>query len=206
VTVKVYQGERKMAENNRLLGEFNLEGIPPAPRGVPQIEVTFDIDQNGILNVTAKDLGTQKQANVRIEDSAGLDEEEIERIRKDAEEHAEEDRKQFELVEARNKGEQLVYQLQKTMDESGDKLSEEDKAPLTAAIEKVQEVSKGDDTEAITTAVNELEQTAQAFSKSLYEATSQDESGTAEQDSEDAIDADFEVNEEQGASEDEDAE
>ncbi|MEC7564332.1 MAG: molecular chaperone DnaK [Planctomycetota bacterium] len=202
VTVKVYQGERKMAENNRLLGEFNLEGIPPAPRGVPQIEVTFDIDQNGILNVTAKDLGTQKEANVRIEDSAGLDDDEIERIRKDAEEHADEDRKQYELVEARNKGEQLAYQLQKTMNESGDKLSDDDKAPLTAAIEKVQEVSKGDDTEAITKAVDELEQTAQAFSKSLYEASSNAEAESSDQDGEDAIDADFEVNDDQATKND----
>ncbi|MBT4691882.1 MAG: molecular chaperone DnaK [Planctomycetaceae bacterium] len=192
VTVKVYQGERKMAKNNRLLGEFNLEGIPPAPRGVPQIEVTFDLDQNGILNVTAKDLGTQKQANVRIEDSAGLDDEEINRMRKDAEEHADDDKKQFELVEARNKGEQLAYQLEKTMSESGDKLSEEDKAPLTAAIEKVRQLSMGEDIDEITSAVDELEQTAQAFSKTLYEATSEDGADDAATD-DDAIDAEFEV-------------
>jgi len=194
VTVKVYQGERKMAKHNRLLGEFNLEGIPPAPRGVPQIEVTFDLDQNGILNVTAKDLGTQKQSNVRIEDSAGLDDEEIERMRKDAEVHAEDDKKQFELVEARNKGEQLAYQLEKTMTENGEKLSDDDKAPLTAAIDKVRQISMGEDVEAITAAVDELEQTAQAFSKTLYEATGSDDGGEASVD-DDAIDADFEVKE-----------
>ena len=194
VTVKVFQGERKMAKNNRLLGEFNLEGIPPAPRGVPQIEVTFDIDQNGILNVTAKDLGTQKQSNVRIEDSAGLDDEEINRMRKDAEEHADDDKKQFELVEARNKGEQLAYQLEKTMTESGDKLSDEDKAPLTAAVEKVRQLSMGEDIDQITAAVDELEQTAQAFSKTLYEASSADDGDDVSED-DDAIDAEFEVQE-----------
>jgi molecular chaperone DnaK len=193
VTVKVFQGERKMAKNNRLLGEFNLEGIPPAPRGVPQIEVTFDIDQNGILNVTAKDLGTQKQSNVRIEDSAGLDDEEIDRMRKDAEEHAEDDKKQFELVEARNKGEQLAYQLEKTMKESGDKLSDADKAPLTAAIEKVRQLSMGEDVKEIAAAVDELEQTAQAFSKTLYEASPTGDGDDAADD--DAIDAEFEVKE-----------
>jgi len=192
VTVKVFQGERKMAKNNRLLGEFNLEGIPPAPRGVPQIEVTFDLDQNGILNVTAKDLGTQKQANVRIEDSAGLDDDEIERMRKDAEEHAEDDKKQFELVEARNKGEQLAYQLEKTMKENGDKLSDEDKAPLTAAIDKVRQLSMGEDIEEITAAVDALEETAQAFSKALYETASSD-SDDSEEENDDAIDAEFEV-------------
>jgi molecular chaperone DnaK len=194
VTVKVYQGERKMAKNNRLLGEFNLEGIPPAPRGVPQIEVAFDIDQNGILNVTAKDLGTQKQANVQIVDSAGLDDDEISRMRNDAEEHAEEDKKQFELVEARNKGEQLAYQLEKTMTESGDKLSDDDKSPLTAAIDKVRQLSMGEDVEAITAAVDELEQTAQAFSKTLYEAAAADEADDASTD-DDTIDAEFEVKE-----------
>ena len=195
VNVKVFQGERRMAKNNRLLGEFNLEGIPPAPRGVPQIEVTFDIDQNGILNVTAKDLGTQKMANVRIEDSAGLDDEEIDRMRKDAEEHAEDDKKQFDLVEARNKGEQLAYQLEKTIAESGDKLSAEDKAPLTEAIEKVRQLSMGEDIDEITTAVEELEATAQAFSKALYEAsTAEDETGDSADD-DDTIDADFEIKE-----------
>ncbi len=117
VTVRVFQGERKMAAQNRLLGEFNLDGIPPAPRGVPQIEVKFDIDQNGILNVSAKDLGSGKQASVKIEQSSGLSKDEIERMRRDAEEHADEDRKQFELAEAKNKGENLIYQLEKSIKE-----------------------------------------------------------------------------------------
>ena len=196
VTVKVFQGERKMAANNKVLGEFNLEGIPPAPRGVPQIEVAFDIDQNGILNVSAKDLGTQKEASVRIEDSAGLEDDEIERMRQDAEEHAEEDKKQFELVEARNKADQLVYQMEKLIEENGDKLGESDLEPVNASIEKVREVAKGDDKDAIDSAVADLEQTSQALSQVLYQAA-QSEGGADEAaedvKDDDAIDAEFEV-------------
>ena len=188
-----------MAANNKVLGEFNLEGIPPAPRGVPQIEVKFDIDQNGILNVSAKDLGTQKEASVRIEDSAGLDDAEIERMRKDAEEHADEDKKQFELVEARNKADQLVYQMEKLISESSDKLSEADLAPVKTSIDKVKEVAKTDDTDAINSAVAELEQTSQALSQALYQAAQAE--GPADESAEDvkdddAIDAEFEVKEE----------
>ena len=200
VTVKVFQGERKMAQNNKVLGEFNLEGIPPAPRGVPQIEVAFDIDQNGILNVSAKDLGTQKEASVRIEDSAGLDDDEIERMRQDAEVHAEEDKKQFELVEAKNKADQLVYQMEKLIEENGDKLSEDDLAPVQTCIDKVKEVAGGEDKDAIDSAVSELEQTSQALSQVLYQAAQQeggaDESADDVKD-DDAIDAEFEVKEEE---------
>ena len=200
VTVKVFQGERKMAANNKVLGEFNLEGIPPAPRGVPQIEVAFDIDQNGILNVSAKDLGTQKEASVRIEDSAGLEDEEIERMRRDAEDHAEEDKKQFELVEARNKADQLVYQMEKLIEENGDKLGESDLEPVNASIEKVREAAKGDDKDAIDSAVADLEQTSQALSQVLYQAAQAD--GGADEAAEDvkdddAIDAEFEVKDEE---------
>ncbi len=202
VTVKVFQGERKMAQNNKVLGEFNLEGIPPAPRGVPQIEVAFDIDQNGILNVSAKDLGTQKEASVRIEDSAGLDDDEIERMRQDAEVHAEEDKKQFELVEAKNKADQLVYQMEKLIEENGDKLSEDDLAPVQTCIDKVKEVAGGEDKDAIDSAVSELEQTSQALSQVLYQAAQQeggaDESADDVKD-DDAIDAEFEVKEEEGS-------
>lgn len=200
VTVKVFQGERKMAQNNKVLGEFNLEGIPPAPRGVPQIEVAFDIDQNGILNVSAKDLGTQKEASVRIEDSAGLDDDEIERMRQDAEVHAEEDKKQFELVEAKNKADQLVYQMEKLIEENGDKLSEDDLAPVQTCIDKVKEAAGGEDKDAIDSAVSELEQTSQALSQVLYQAAQQeggaDESVDDVKD-DDAIDAEFEVKEEE---------
>lgn len=196
VTVKVFQGERKMAANNKVLGEFNLEGIPPAPRGVPQIEVKFDIDQNGILNVAAKDLGTQKEASVRIEDSAGLDDSEIERMRQDAEDHAEEDKKQFELVEARNKADQLVYQMEKLIEENAEKLSEDDLAPVKTSIDKVKESAKGEDKDVINSAVSELEQTSQALSQVLYQA-SQSDAGSDESaedvKDDDAIDAEFEV-------------
>ena len=200
VTVRVYQGERKMSVNNRLLGEFNLEGIPIAPRGVPQIEVKFDIDANGILQVTAKDLGSDKEATVRIEDSAGLSDGEIESMRADAEENAEQDKRQFELVEARNHAEQLCYQLEKMVKDNSEKLTDEDREPLTQAIERTREVAKGDDTQAIRTAVTELEQVSQAFSKTLYEnVASNDEPEIADaaeaSTDDDAIDADFEVKE-----------
>lgn len=199
VTVKVYQGERKMAADNRLLGEFNLEGIPPAPRGVPQIEVKFDIDQNGILNVGARDLGTGKEASVRIEQSSGLSDTEIERIRKAAEEHAEEDRRKFELVEARNQADQMCYQLEKLMKEHADKIGAKDREPLEKAIEKVRAVAKGDDVAAIKSAVSDLEQASHAFSKMLYqkqtaagaEAAGPEKPAGGGQD--DAIDAEFEV-------------
>jgi len=200
VTVKVYQGERKMAADNRLLGEFNLEGIPPAPRGVPQIEVKFDIDQNGILNVGARDLGTGKEASVRIEQSSGLSDAEIERIRKAAEEHAEEDRRKFELVEARNQADQMCYQLEKLMKEHADKIGDKDKEPLQKAIEKVRSVSKGDDAAAIKSAVSDLEQASHAFSKMLYQKQTAGGAGPAEAEKaaggggqDDAIDAEFEV-------------
>jgi len=201
VTVRVFQGERKMAAQNRLLGEFNLEGIPPAPRGVPQIEVKFDIDQNGILNVSARDLGSGKEASVRIEQSSGLSSDEIDRMQKDAEENAEEDRRQFELAEARNKGQHLVYQLEKQISENDDKLSDEDKAPLNASIEKLQQAITTEDTDSIKSATAELEQAAQAFGKVLYEkagaagAAPDAPEAAAESDSgdDDAIDAEFEV-------------
>lgn len=201
VTVRVFQGERKMASNNRLLGEFNLEGIPAAPRGVPQIEVKFDIDQNGILKVSAKDLGSGKEANVRIEQSSGLSKDEIESMRRDAEEHAEEDRKQFELAEARNKAENQIYQLEKLISEQGESLSEADREPLGKAIEKLREALKSDNLADIRSASSELEQASQAFSKVLYEksaaAGKADAGGTAAESTaggdDDAIDAEFEV-------------
>ena len=201
VTVRVFQGERKMAANNRVLGEFNLEGIPPAPRGVPQIEVKFDIDQNGILNVSARDLGTGKEASVKIEQSSGLSKDEIDSMRRDAEENADEDRKQFELAEERNKGQHLVYQLEKQMSENEDKLSDDDRAPLNAAIDKVKTALEADNVEEIKSATGELEQAAQAFGKVLYEKAAAeggspeqpaDPSATASND-DDAIDAEFEV-------------
>ena len=202
VTVRVFQGERKMATSNRLLGEFNLEGIPSQPRGVPQIEVKFDIDQNGILSVSAKELKTGKEATVQIKEAGALSEDEIEQMQKDAEANAEEDRKQFELVESQNKASQQVYQLEKLMSENDEKLSEEDKAPMNAAIEKVKKASEGEDTQAIKQATDELDAASQAFSKVLYEKTEAEEgsepvqpagAGVAADADDDAIDADFEV-------------
>lgn len=202
VTVSVYQGERKMAQQNRLLGQFNLEGIPPAPRGVPQIEVKFDIDQNGILHVSAKDLGSGKEASVRIEQSSGLSKDEIERMRRDAEEHADEDRRNFERAEAVNKGQNLIYQIEKMIKDQGDKLSDADKQPMEAAIKKVNDAISSNDLEAIKSATNDLEQASHAFSKTIYEKSgasataepggNQPAGSTASSD-DDAIDAEFEV-------------
>jgi molecular chaperone DnaK len=204
VTVRVFQGERPMASDNRLLGEFNLEGIPPAPRGMPQIEVKFDIDANGILNVSAKDKGTGKEASVQIKQSSGLNESEIERMRKDAESHAAEDKRRVELASARNDAEHQCYALEKMIKEQGEKLSASDKEPLEKAIAKVRETAKQDDVDAIKSAVNELEQVSHAFAKTLYsqagDAGAAPEAGGAAPEAEsgqkpgdDAIDAEFEV-------------
>jgi molecular chaperone DnaK len=168
VTIKVYQGERPMAPDNRLLGEFNLEGIPPARMGVPKIEVAFNIDANGILNVTARDQGTGKEQTIKIQSSGGLDKDEIERMKRDAESHAAEDKKRRELAEARNSAEQRVYQLEKLMEESKDKLSESDQAALRAAIDKVNETKKQDDPAAINRALDELQRASQAMAEHLY--------------------------------------
>ena len=209
VTVRVFQGERPMANDNRLLGQFNLEGIPPAPRGMPQVEVKFDIDQNGILNVSAKDLGTGKEHTVRIEQSSGLSEDSIEQMRRDAEEHAAEDKQKRELVELRNQAEQMCFQLEKLIKENDDKLKDSDKEPLAKAIEKTREKAKGDDPQAVKAAIEELEQASHAVSKVLYETTGAAGAGpeaeaaagpepagdasSAEGADDDAIDAEFEV-------------
>ncbi|HEV3004043.1 MAG TPA: molecular chaperone DnaK [Pirellulales bacterium] len=203
VTVRVFQGEREMANDNRLLGQFNLEGIPPAPRGVPQIEVKFDIDANGILNVSAKDLGTSKEHSVRIEQSSGLNDAEIERMRKDAESHAADDKKKRELAESRNQADMMCFQMEKLMKEHAGKLSDTDKAPLEAAIQKTRDVAKGEDVQAIKSAVSELEQASHALSKTLYEAGAKAGAGAAPGPNggapssgggdDDAIDAEFEV-------------
>jgi len=168
VTIKVFQGERPMAGDNRFLGDFNLEGIPPARMGVPKIEVAFNIDANGILNVTARDQGTGKEQTIRIESSGGLNKDEIERMQRDAESHASEDKKKRELVEARNTAEQRVYQLEKMLEEHKDKLGDSDKTALRAAIDKVNEAKKSDDVAAINRAVDELSRASQAMAEHLY--------------------------------------
>ncbi len=208
VTVRVFQGEREMAADNRLLSQFNLEGIPPAPRGVPQIEVKFDIDANGILSVSAKDLGTGVEQTVKVEQSSGLSETEIEKMRKDAESHADEDKKKRQIVEARNEAESRAYQLEKLIKQQGDKLKDSDKSALEAAIAKVREAAKGDDADKIKSAVGELEAASHAMSEALYKttaatgagaagdaagATDGATSGSSGSADDDAIDAEFEV-------------
>ena len=170
VTIKVYQGERPMAADNRELGTFNLEGIPPARMGTPQIEVTFNIDANGILNVTAKDKGTGKEQTIKIESSGGLTKDEIDRMQRDADAHAADDKQRRELAEARNNADQRVYQLEKVMEESKDKLSDSDKSAVRAAIEKVIEAKKGDDVAALNRAIEDLQRASMAMGEHLYAA------------------------------------
>jgi len=177
VTIKVYQGERPMAGDNRLLGEFNLEGIPPARMGVPQIEVSFNIDANGILNVTARDKGTGKEHTIKIEASGGLRKEEIERMQREAESHAADDKRKRDLAEARNTADQRVYQLEKLMDKNKDKLNESDKSAVRAAIDRVNEVKKGDDPDAINRAIDDLQRASQAMAEHLYAAKGAAEPG-----------------------------
>ncbi|CAN2326563.1 molecular chaperone DnaK [Fusobacterium sp. oral taxon C10] len=168
VTINVLQGERSRAADNHSLGTFNLEGIPAAPRGVPQIEVTFDIDANGIVHVSAKDLGTGKENKVTISGSSNLSKEEIERMTKEAEAHAEEDKKFQELVEARNRADQLISATEKTLKENPDKVSEGDKKNIEAAIEELKKVKDGDDKSAIDSAMEKLSQASHKFAEELY--------------------------------------
>ncbi len=170
VTIKVYQGEREMAADNKSLGLFNLEGIPPAPRGMPQIEVTFDIDANGIVNVSARDKQTGKETSIRIQASSGLSESEIERMVKDAEAHATEDRQRREAVEARNNLEGLTHSTEKSMTDNAEKLSDEVKAEVQAAIDEAREAHKGEDVERIKAATERLGQVAMKIGEAVYGA------------------------------------
>ncbi len=170
VQIQVFQGEREIAAHNKLLGSFELGGIAPAPRGVPQIEVTFDIDANGIVHVTAKDKGTGKENTIKIQDGSGLSQEEIDRMVKDAEAHAEEDKKRREEQETRNSAESMAYQTRKFLDENGEKVSEEIKTKVTEAADAVDEALKGEDIEAIKTAVEKLSTESQEMGKAIYEA------------------------------------
>lgn len=173
VEINVLQGEREMAAGNKTLGRFILDGIPPAPRGIPQIEVTFDIDANGILSVTAKDKATGRSQSIRIEASSGLSKDEIERMKKDAEMHAEEDKKKKELIEARNMADTLAYTTEKAMREAGDKITEDEKKPVQEKIEELNKVKNGDDLEAIKKATEALSQEAQKIGQKLYQAAQQ---------------------------------
>jgi molecular chaperone DnaK len=173
VEIHVLQGERQFSKDNKTIGRFKLDDIPPAPRGVPQIEVAFDIDANGILHVNAKDLGTGKEQKITITASSGLSKDEIEKMRKDAEAHAEDDRKQREEVEARNDADNQVYRTEKMLRESGDKLPADDKAKIEAAVAAVKEALKGNDTAAIKSAAEKLNEAWQSVSEVLYKAAAE---------------------------------
>jgi molecular chaperone DnaK len=168
VTIKVYQGEREMAAGNKSLGEFNLEGIPPAPRGLPQIEVAFDIDANGILHVHAKDKGTGKENKITIKANSGLSEAEIEKMVKDAEANAAEDHKKFELVQARNHADAMAHSVRKSLSEHGKELADDEKAKIEAAIKDVEEALKGDDKDAITAKTDAMMAASHKLSEKMY--------------------------------------
>ena len=200
VTIHVVQGERKQAAQNKSLGRFDLADIPPAPRGMPQIEVTFDIDANGILNVSAKDKATGKEQSIVIKASSGLSEDEIDAMVRDAEANAEEDKKFEELVQARNTADGLAHAAKKTLEEAGDKASDDEKSAIEAAITKVEEAVQGDDKEAIDAAAKELSEASSGLAQKLY-AEQQAEAGPADAageqaSSDDAMDAEFEEVEE----------
>ncbi|MGF1671369.1 MAG: molecular chaperone DnaK [Balneolaceae bacterium] len=205
VEIHILQGERAQARDNRTLGRFHLDGIPPAPRGVPQIEVTFDIDANGVLNVSAKDKGTGKEQSIRIEQSSGLSEEEVEKMRKAAEEHADEDKKIRERVEKLNQADSLIFSTRKQLDEYKDKISEGNKTKINEALEKLEKLHKEEKVDELESAMNELNQAWSAASQEIYQAAegaqqpggdngeqaSAGEETKAEGD--EAVDADFEV-------------
>ncbi len=209
VEIHVLQGGRAKAQDNRTLGRFHLDGIPPAPRGVPQIEVTFDIDADGVLNVSAKDKGTGKEQSIRIESSSGLSEEEIEKMKKDAEEHAEEDKRIRERAEKLNEADSLVFSTRKQLDEHGDKISEDNKKKIEEALEKVEKLHKEENVEALDDAMEELNNAWSAASQEIYQAAQQEQAqagaeapgngqqqqqASEDEDSgDDAVDADFEV-------------
>jgi molecular chaperone DnaK len=207
VTIHVLQGEREMARDNRSLERFNLTGIPPAPRGVPQIEVTFDIDANGILTVTAKDKATGKESRIEIKGSSGLSKDEVERMKREAEQHADEDRRLREVIEARNQADNLIYQTEKTLKEHGDKVPSDERAKVESAVNLVKEAMKGDDAEAIRKSLEGLMTASQAVGKIMYEKVAREQAGTSagaageavgasgkrDAGNEDVIDAEFEV-------------
>ncbi len=206
VTIRVFQGEREIAAENKLLGQFDLVGIPPAPRGVPQIEVTFDIDANGIVHVSAKDLATGKQQEIRIQASGGLSDDEIEKMVKEAEAHREEDQKRRELIEARNQADAAIYQAEKSLRELGDKVSEDDRKAVESAIEELKKAMESDDIEEIKTKTAALATAAMKLGEKAYqqaggtadagaaggEAGDEQASAGGAAGEEDVVDADFE--------------
>jgi len=203
VSIHVLQGEREMAANNKSIGRFELSEIPPAPRGVPQIEVTFDLDANGILHVSAKDLGTGKQQSIRITASSGLSEAEIERMKKDGDAHKEEDRKRKELVEAKNQADSMIYMTEKSMKDMGDKVDAETKGKVEAEIAKVKKALEGDDAAALKKATEELTQASHKLAEMMYSQAAKDQPGggtagpeaggtEAGKKDDDVVDADYE--------------
>ncbi|WP_375662932.1 molecular chaperone DnaK [Bartonella sp. CL266QHHD] len=193
VTIRVFQGEREMASDNKLLAQFDLVGIPPAPRGIPQIEVTFDIDANGIVNVSAKDKGTGKEHQIRIQASGGLSDADIEKMVKDAEEHAAEDKKRREGVEARNQAEALIHSTEKSLNEYGDKVSAEEKGQIETAISDLKSALEGSDTEEVTTKMQKLAEVSMKLGQAMYEASQAASADTeTEAQNDDVVDADFE--------------
>ena len=196
VTIQVYQGERKMAQQNKLLGRFDLSDIPPAPRGMPQIEVTFDIDANGILNVSAKDKGTGKAQSIVIKANSGLSEEEIQQMVRDAEANAEEDKKFGELVDARNQGDNLVHATRKTLKDLGEKATDAEKAPIEAAIKELEEALKGNDKDDIVAKTEALSNASMPLMQKLYAAEQQGgadaQQGGAHKADDGVVDAEFE--------------
>jgi molecular chaperone DnaK len=200
VTIKVFQGEREMASGNKLLGEFNLEGIAPAPRGLPQIEVTFDIDANGILHVSAKDKATGKENKITIKANSGLTEDEIKRMVRDAEANKAEDHRRFELAQARNSGDATVHQIRKALSEHGDKLDAAEKSGIEAAVKELEEALKGDDKDAIESRTKALMAASQKLGEKMYAETqaqgagaphSGSQSAEPEKPADDVVDADY---------------
>jgi len=175
VSIHVLQGEREMAGDNKTLGRFELVGIPPAPRGIPQIEVTFDIDANGIVHVMAKDLGTGKEQSIKITASSGMSKDEIDKAVKDAEAHASDDKKKKEVAEARNEADTLVYSVEKSLTDYGAKLSDTEKADIQKSIEAVKAVKDGQDVDAIKKAVAELAKASHKIAEEIYSKTGKDQ-------------------------------
>ena len=196
VTIRVFQGEREMASDNKLLGQFDLVGIPPAARGMPQIEVTFDIDANGIVNVSAKDKATGKEQQIRIQASGGLSESDIEKMIKEAEENAEADKKKRELIDVRNQADGLIHQTEKNVKEHGDKISEDDKKKIESDLEELKKVKDSEDLEAIKSKTEQLVQSSLKLGEAIYKQNQQSETPQSEPSSdtkdEKVVDADFE--------------
>jgi molecular chaperone DnaK len=192
VTIRVFQGERPMAADNKLLGQFDLVGLPPAPRGVPQVEVTFDIDANGIVNVSARDKATSKEQSIRIQANGGLSDSDIERMVKDAEAHAAEDKRRKELVEAKNHAQALIHSTEKSLAEHGDKVAAADKTAIEAAMTDLKADLEGENTAAITAKTQTLMQASMKLGEAMYQAQQGAPGGQGDASGDGVVDAEFE--------------